>query len=181
MKVVKSFLRIAALAVVAIAIVGCASSQGVSRVTKRDADIIAVSHQAAKALASRARLKAGEPIIVASFADINALDRSSPFGRIVSQQIASAISAQGYNVIELLLRNNVYIKSGEGEFLLSRKIQNLSQERNVRAVLAGTYAVGGENVYVTAKLIRTADSVVLAAYDFRLPLGPDTRQLVRRH
>lgn len=160
----------------AIVAAGCATTQSAARTT--DVDIIQASHQAAQALAGQAQLAPGAPIIVASLADINALDRSTPFGRIVSQQIATAISAQGYEVFELLLRNNIYIKSGEGEFVLSRKIQNISREHNVRAILAGVYAIGKEHVYVTVKLIRAADSVVLAAFDFRVPLGPDVRQLL---
>jgi len=83
-------------------------------------------------------------------------------------------------VIELLLRNNVYIKSREGEFLLSRQVKNLVLEHDASAVLTGTYAVGSKHVYVTAKLIRTADNVVLAAYDYNLPLGPDTKKLLRQ-
>ena len=146
----------------------------------KDADIIALSHAVARALAKDAGLAKGDAIIVASFADINALDTSSPFGRIVSQQVASALSGLKYHVIELLLRDNVYIKTREGEFLLSRQIKNLVSKHDAVAVLTGAYAVGSRNVYVTAKLIRTRDNVVLSAHYYNLPLGPDTRKLIGR-
>ena len=137
-------------AVSAMVLVLSACSSGGARVTKkaaiRDADLIDSSHRAASALVQQARLDPGYPLIAASFADINHLDGSSSFGRIVSQQFASAFSKSGYKVIEMLLRNNVYIRRGEGEFLLSREIRNLSSEHNVQAVVVGTYAVGADNV-----------------------------------
>lgn len=158
-------------------------SNGGSKTTNRsaikDADLIDESYKAASVLVEQANLDPNYPLIAASFADINQLDGSSSFGRIVSQQFASAFSKSGYKVIEMLLRNNVYIRRGEGEFLLSREIRNLSAEHNVQAVVVGTYAIGADNVYVTSKIIRTPDSVVVAAHDFTLPLGPDTRSLLR--
>ena len=45
-------------------------------------------------------------------------------------------------------------------------------------MIAGTYAVARQSVYVTARLIRATDNLVLAAYDYVLPLGPDARALV---
>ena len=66
----------------------------------------------------------------------------------------------------------------EGEFLLSRALKDLSLEHDAQAAIVGTYAVGENNVYVTTKVIRASDSVVLASQDFVLPLGPDVRKLV---
>lgn len=178
------YLRIAGLAAVVLlfGIAGCATDQSARKAKKsiEDADIIASSHTAVVALVKQAEKELDGPLIVASLANIDNLDGSSSFGRIVAQQFASGFSKAGYNVIELLLRNNVYIKQGNGEFLLSRKIKNLSAQHNVQAVVVGTYAVGAERVYVTAKLVGAADSVVMASYDFALPLGPDTKNLLRK-
>lgn len=165
-------------AIVLIGIAGCESAP--SRDQPSDADIISTSHKAAVELMSRGGGVGDETIIVASFANIDDLANSSSLGRIVSQQFASAFTSNGYKVVEMLLRNNVYIATGKGEFLLSRQIKNLSSEHNASAVVVGVYAVGKDNVYVTSKMIRASDNVVLASHDFKLPLGPDTRSLVRR-
>ena len=145
-----------------------------------DGDIIATTHQAAKKLItqSKGRLEPGH-IIAASFANIDNLEESSTFGRIVAQQMASEFTNHGFKIVELLLRNDVYISTGAGEFLLSRAVKNLSTEYDAQVVIVGTYAVGEKNVYVTSKLIRARDSIVLASQDFILPLGPDLRSLVR--
>jgi TolB-like protein len=46
-------------------------------------------------------------------------------------------------------------------------------------VLVGTYAAGDDNVFVTAKLIRASDSVILASHDYVLPYTRDMRMLLR--
>jgi len=173
------FLLIPTLIFLSVFLAGCETA-GV-RDTRADADIISMSHAAAKKLIIQAGSRLGpEPIIAASFANIDNLEKSSSFGRIVSQQFVSTFANNGYTVVEMLLRNNVYIARGEGEFLLSRSIQLLSTEHNAQAVIVGTYAVGGNNVYITSKIIRSSDNIVLASHDFSLPLGPDTTKLLRR-
>lgn len=166
------------IAIVLIGIAGCETTP--SRKKLSDADIISTSHKAAVELMKRGGNAGSGIIIVASFANINDLENSSSLGRIISQQFASAFTSNGYEVVEMLLRNNVYIASGKGEFLLSRQIQNLSSQHNASAVVVGVYAVGKDNVYVTSKMIRASDNIVLASHDFTLPLGPDTSSLVRR-
>ena len=145
----------------------------------KDADIITVSHRAAANMIKQSedRLDIGQ-LIVTSFANIDDLKNSSTFGRIIAQQVGSGFSSRGHPVIELLLRDTVYIGIKEGEFLLSRALKNLTVEHDAHAVIVGTYAVGANNVYVTTKLIRASDSVVIAAEDFALPLGPDVKKLV---
>jgi TolB-like protein len=79
----------------------------------------------------------------------------------------------------MLMRNSVYVDRREGEFLLSREVADISTEHNAPVVLVGTYAVGDDNVFVTARLIRTADNVIIGSYDYTVPLTRDLRTLVR--
>ena len=148
-----------------------------------DANIVEKSHHAAQALINNLQwdMEAGRPLIVASFANIDNLGESSSLGRIVSQQLASQFTQKGYSVIEVLLRRSVYIKQQQGQFLLSRDVQELSREHDAQAVIVGTYAVGADNIYITAKLIRAQDSIVLAAHDYTLPMGPDAQALLKRN
>ena len=164
----------------------------------KDGNMIRISHKAAAELISQSvcqkprglrhwfakneepctsRLEPGH-LIVTSFADIDNLKNSSTFGRIIAQQVGSGFASRGHPVIELLLRDTVYIGVKEGEFLLSRALKDLSNEHDAQGVIVGTYAIGSNNVFVTTKLIRASDSLVLASEDFVLPLGPDARKLV---
>jgi len=143
--------------------------------------MIASHHDTARYLIRMAGddLQANSRMIAASFADVNNLTSSSTFGRMASQQLVSSFVIQGYSFVEMLLRDSVYIDSNEGEFLLSREVADLSTEHNAPVVLVGTYAVADDNIYVTAKLIRTADNVIVASYDYAVPYTRDIRTLLR--
>jgi TolB-like protein len=119
-----------------------------------------------------------QPLLTGTFVNINSLEDSSALGRIVADQISSRFAQQGFTMVELRLRRNVFIKTNAGEFMLSREVRNLSRLHNAAAVIAGTYAVGRNNVYVSARLIRAADNLIIASYDYALPLGPDTKALL---
>jgi TolB-like protein len=145
------------------------------------ADIVGSSHGAADAMAERSAvvLDMNKPLIAATFVNIDDLSQSSSFGRIVSEQVASRFTDRGFKVIEMLLRNNIYIQQKGGEFLLSRELQSISSQHNAQAVIVGTYAMGRKNVYVTAKLIRASDNVVIASHDYSLPMDSDVAFMVR--
>ena len=173
----------AVLAVIAgIALSGCETLIQLQDRDVKDSNILSATHEAARQLIkqSKQRLEDGQ-LIAASFANIDDLEKSSTFGRMIAQQIASEFSKQGYEVVELLLRGDIYISKGEGEFLLSRNLKNLFAEHDAQAVIVGTYAVGSKKVYVTSKLVHADDSIVLASHNFDLSLGPDLRTLVNRN
>ena len=73
----------------------------------------------------------------------------------------------------------MYIKQRGGEFLLSREIKAISSQHDAQAVIVGTYAVGRKNVYITVRLIRASDSVILASHDYSLPLDSDVAFMLR--
>ncbi|MEQ1636056.1 MAG: FlgO family outer membrane protein [Methylococcales bacterium] len=138
------------------------------------------NHAAAQKLVDygKIRLDRSKPLIVASFVNINDLSESSPLGRSISQQFATVFTTNGYRVIEMLLRKDIYIKQDSGEFLLSRELKNISHDHHAQAVIVGTYAVGETRVYITAKVINADNSVVISAHDYSIPIDKDTKALL---
>ncbi|NOT86034.1 MAG: hypothetical protein HOP02_14910 [Methylococcaceae bacterium] len=138
------------------------------------------NHAAAQQLVNygKMHLDRNKPLIVASFVNINDLSESSPLGRSISQQFATVFTTNGYRVIEMLLRKDIYIKQNSGEFLLSRELKNISHDHHAQAVIVGTYAVGETRVYVTAKVINADTSVVISAHDYSIPIDKDTKALL---
>ncbi|RTL00231.1 MAG: hypothetical protein EKK65_08380 [Lysobacterales bacterium] len=169
-----SFRRLLAAALCAVALPACSTPP------IQDSNIVAASYTAADQLISQASWikREAQPVLVASLVNINALESSSAFGRITSEQISSRLAQQGLTVIEMKTRNNVFIEQDNGEFVLSRSVRDLSRTHRAAALAAGTYAIGRESVYVSTRLIRALDGVVIASYDYTLPLGPDTRALL---
>ncbi|MGF1529149.1 MAG: FlgO family outer membrane protein [Candidatus Competibacterales bacterium] len=145
-----------------------------------DSNLISQSYEAAEALLGQAEYlrDTQQPLLMATFVDINALETSSSLGRMIAEQVASRFVQLGFAVKEMKLRESIFIVQNGGEFALSRSILDISQSHDAAAVIAGTYAIGRNSVFINARLVRAIDGRVLAAYDYTLPLGPDTRALV---
>ena len=170
------------LVVASLGIFGCASSADdvPVRPIVQDANLIDKNYGAADALLMKATWlkERREPLLAATFVDINNLEISSGLGRVIGEQIGSRFAQQGFTVIEIKMRNNIFVREGSGEFALSRSVKEISQSHNAAAVIAGTYAVGRQSVFVNARLIRATDNLVLASYDYVLPMGPDAKALL---
>ena len=89
-----------------------------------------------------------------------------------------ALSRQGMEVREVKMRDSMFIEESVGELILSRQVQRLSAQHNARSILMGTYAQGQDYVYVSARVVRAGDAMVLGSADFRLPLNNNPRSLL---
>lgn len=145
-----------------------------------DVDIVANSYQAAERLLRGLQqpLDQNKPILVATFVDVADMRQSSDLGRIVSEQVGSRLTQLGYQTKEMKFRGSFLVRQGGGEFVLSRALRDISRKQDAQAVVAGVYAVAHDGVYLTLRMIRATDSAVIASYDYRLPLGPDTAALL---
>ncbi len=125
-------------------------------------------------------LPSDEPIMAASFVNIDDLTKSSTLGRTVSEQIASRLAQHGFMITEVKLRQeSIFIEERKGEFLLSREVQSLGATRGAYAVLVGTYAVSKNFIFISARVVRTEDNSVVAGYDYELPNDETTRSMLR--
>lgn len=147
-------------------------------------DLIKSSYQVADALTlqlDQPDQGANYPLVVASFVNIDNLEQSSTFGRAIAEYVGSRFSQNGFKVVELKLRDTVYIKQNSGEFLLSREVKNLSTEHEVKALVVGTYSLAEDTVYVSAKVIDPSDATILATHDYSLRVGRNLTQMLGKH
>ena len=126
-------------------------------------------------------LTSDDSIIVATFADVNDLEKSSTFGRIFADQVAARFTQRGYRVIEVRLREgSVFMKQKEGEFVLSRDIEKISMEHKASAVVVGTYAEGDNVFYVSARIVNPSDGIVVSAFNGAVPVNNGTQYYLGR-
>lgn len=121
----------------------------------------------------------GGPVLVATIVNVNDLSRSAPLGRTLSEQYASSMAAKGFNVKEVKLRGDVFVKEGAGELLLSREIKDIARSHNAALVLVGTYSPAANFTYVSLKLVRTEDSRIVRGHDYALPNDRDVQRLLQ--
>ena len=149
----------------------CANAPQSMSGTEENNPLISSSYAAADRLltpaAKRELLNKDRRVLVASWVDVNQVSRSSIFGKMMAEQLASRLVQQGIGGMEVTLRTNMFITEKGGEMLLSREIREISQLHNAEAVVVGTYAdAGSAGVYVTVKLVRAIDGLVISATNF---------------
>ncbi|WP_386082930.1 FlgO family outer membrane protein [Vreelandella sp. F11] len=150
-----------------------------NRAVEPEPDLSELVHAAAEQMvASNPELTRYSPMIAATFVSIDNLSQSSTLGRISSEIMASALARQGMQVREVKMRDSMFIEESVGELILSRQVQRLTAQHNARSILMGTYAQGQDYVYVSARVVRAGDAMVLGSADFRLPLNNNTRSLL---
>ncbi len=171
-----------ALTLVVAMLNGCADfDQFMARHNRpQDQDLVEKSYAAADAMLQQAPYlrETRQPILVGTFVNVNSLENSSSLGRIVAEQVGARLAQQGLSVKEMKLRDSIFMVREGGEFALSRSVLDVSQAHDAAAVVAGTYAIGRNRVYVNARMIRAVDGVLLAAHDYSLSIGPDTKALL---
>lgn len=123
-------------------------------------------------------LSRDKTILVASLVNVESLEQSSNFGRIMAEFISSRLSQRGYSVTELKFRNSVFIKKGGGEFLLSRELEAISSAHDAEAVVVGTYTGTKHELYVSTRIVNAKTGMIVSSFDYQLPLDQRLRRLL---
>ena len=136
-------------------------------------NLVSIGYQVADRLISNLKqlINSEDSIVVATFVNVDNLNESSTFGRIISEQIASRFSQRGYKVKEVKFRQDtIFMQEGEGEFLLSRDLRVISEKHDASAVVVGTYGEAYNEMYVSARIINPSNGLLVSSCDFGLPL-----------
>lgn len=146
-------------------------------------DLIETNYNAIDMLVSRIRpsLPADGKMIVATVVNINSLENTSTLGRVISEHVLGRLSQSGYGVIELKIRNQVYMKRDEGEFLLTREIRDLARTHNAQALVVGTYAEASDRLFISLKVIEVSGSRIIGAVDYSIDKDSVIRSLLSKN
>ncbi len=165
---------------------GCATSQHANNKDYANNTVISdpfirTNYNAADVLINQlgTQLSTTNPIIVATLVNIDDLNNSSTFGRLVSEQISAKFSQANFTMLEMKFRGYVYMKQDQGELLLTREIKDVAKSHNAQAVIVGTYALGQDTVYVNLKVIQPNTNVVLAVHDYTFPIDSNLETLTK--
>jgi TolB-like protein len=89
------------------------------------------------------------------------------------------MAQNGFHVLEMKLRqHSIYVKEGEGEFLLSRQLQEISASHDSDLLIVGTYAVAEKGIYISARIVNAGDSTIVTGYDYQLERNFQTESLL---
>ena len=115
-----------------------------------DDAIISLSNQLAKnnKLSSRDT----GTITVSAFVDLDNLNKTSQFGRVVAESLFSELFVRGFNVTDFRGQNAISINEN-GEFYITRDVTKLQSEVPNTYIVVGTYSKVDENVVINARII----------------------------
>jgi hypothetical protein len=162
---------------------GCASTMRFFKAQSYlNSDLIEASHDATEKLEDdlSQKIPKGSLIVVSTLLNVkkNPNDTSS-FGRIISDQIATALQNSGYQIIALDLPIDLFKMEEAGELQLSDEDKALLKRYNAAVMVGGVYAPGKQNAYVTLRAVNRFTKHVIASTDFSVVLGPDVKNLLK--
>jgi TolB-like protein len=156
----------------------CFTSQG------DEANLLQLNFDAADRLIRAAnlsnRLKNRHRFVITTLADVNDLSESTALGRLISEQITERFVQNHYDVFDARLHSRLMV-SDEGEFVLSRELREIGRAQKAEFLIAGTYAVGETQVYVTLKMLSFVNGKILASQAYSLPKDANIRALLKKY
>ncbi|MQA18026.1 FlgO family outer membrane protein [Rugamonas rivuli] len=127
------------------------------------------------------KLMADKPLIMATIVNIDALEQTTTLGRLVSEQLSTRLAQGGLSMLEMKLRNSVYLKRNQGELMLTREIGEVATAHNAQAIVVGSYAETSDMVFINIKVIQPNTNFVLAGQDYVLAKEAIVRSMLQRN
>lgn len=149
-----------------------------------DTNLLQLNFEAADRLIQAAnlsnRLKMRHRFVITTLADVNDLSESTALGRLISEQITERFIQNRYDVFDARLHSRLMV-SDEGEFVLSRELREIGRAQKAEFLIAGTYAVGETQVYITLKMLSFVNGKILASQAYSLPKDVNVRALLQKY
>lgn len=161
---------------------GCGNSTLFRASEIEDDDLIEVSFDAVDQLLLNLKqpLPRGSLVVINSMVNVDDLGQTLPFGRIVSDQVTSAMHRAGYRVMGMELPTEIFAKNDAGILQLPEKTKEALNAVHANALVIGTYAAGRSNVYVSLRVVELSTQNIISSTDYSIPMGPDARIMATR-
>jgi len=159
---------------------GCSANRQLYQEPK-DVDLIQLSQDAAAKLLKQSRkpLPPNSMVVVSTFVNVDELNQTASFGRIVSAQIASAFNKAGYQIRGMELPTELFVREESGMVYLSDETKSVLKANNAAALVVGVFAPGQRTAYVSIRMVDVASETVISTTDFSVPMGPDAKVLLK--
>ena len=167
--------------IIILMILALAMLSGCSRMFRpsevKDDDLVEASYEAVNQLLVNLKqpLPKGSLVVINSMVNVDDLGQTLPFGRIVSDQISSAMHRAGYRVMGMELPTEIFAKNDSGILELPEKTKEGLNNIHANALVIGTYAAGRNNVYVSLRIVELATQTVISSTDYSVSMGPDAK------
>ncbi len=108
------------------------------------------------------------PLAILSIVDMNDFKKTSPITKKISENLIHEMHVRGYKVVDYKAMSNIEIDES-GDYLFSRAIKDLKNQRVISYALAGTYSEYREGMVVNCRIIDIKSSIVLSTAQVFIP------------
>ena len=108
--------------------------------------------------------------IVTSFVNLNRLSETTPFGRLVAENVIHELQVRKWHVFEVRLTKDIIVNES-GEFSLSRDIKKLKDQYQIGGIVTGTYSISGGHAILNARVIDINTGVVVSSGQVHIPVN----------
>lgn len=145
-----------------------------------DDDLIEISQDVTDELKDKSTkiIPKNSLILVGTLLHVNNLNETSAFGRIISNQIASAFHNSGYRIIGMEMPIDLFSMKKDGTLYLTDEVKTIIKPYNPAVIVGGVYAPGKNNTYVSLRMVDLFTKNILASTDVPVAMGPDARKLL---
>ncbi len=119
-----------------------------------------------------------QPVLVTTVVNNDNLRDSSSFGRSLQNAVAAEFVRRGYSVNEVKLRGDVSINAGQGEFMLTRDLDELKGKQRAQAVVVGTYTMANRVMYLSVRLVNPGNGSIRSVYEQRICLDENSLRML---
>ncbi|MFC1524723.1 FlgO family outer membrane protein [Thermodesulfobacteriota bacterium] len=117
-------------------------------------------------------------VVITTFVNLDELYKTSSLGRFISEQLMSEFQQSGVEVIEIRKSPSLMISRNNGEYALSRDMEELDFVHSVQAVLVGTYTISAGKIFLNARLLDIKEGKVLSTGSLAFAIDPVTRDFL---
>lgn len=108
--------------------------------------------------------------IITSFSNLNKLSETTPFGRLVAENLIHELQVRKWKIFEVRLTKDVIINE-TGEFSLSRDIKKIKDMYKVGGIVTGTYSVANDHIIVNSRVIDINSGLVASSAQSHMPVN----------
>jgi TolB-like protein len=120
-----------------------------------------------------------DPIIaITSFVCLDNFKATTRLSNILSENLIHEMQVRGYKVVDFKMMTNIKVDK-DGDFLLSRDIEELRNSLELNYALTGTYTDYKDGTVINARIINLNTLVVLSTAQAFIPKYT-TRRITRR-
>ena len=108
------------------------------------------------------------PMAILSIVDMNDFKKTSPAAKRISENLIHEMQVRGYKVIDYKAMNQIEIDKN-GEYVFSRAMKDLKNQRVATCALSGTYAKYKDGMVINCRIIDIKTSIVLSTAQVFVP------------